>query len=44
MPHEKNYHLTKLDFLALKFQGVPALSSLPAKDRQQSIDLHINDT
>ena len=37
-PHEKNYHMTKLEFLALKwavtehFQGVPALSTLPGKD------------
>ena len=49
MPHEKNYHSTKLEFLALKWavteqiKGVPALSTLPGKDRQQSIDLYNDD-
>ena len=50
MPHEKNYHSTKLEFLAIEvggyrtFQGVPAPSTFPGKDRQQSIDLHNDDT
>ena len=49
-PHEKNYHLTKLKFLALKwevtehFKEYLLYSILPGRDRQQSIDLHNDDT
>ena len=45
LPHEKNYHLTKLGVFGTgvggdrTFQGVPALSTFPSKDRQSSIDL-----
>ena len=51
MPHEKNYHLTKLEFLVLKWvvtehfkEYLPCLSVFPGENRQQSIDLHNDNT
>ena len=39
MPHEKNYHLTKLEYFGIEVGGnrtlqeIPALSTFPGKDR-----------
>ena len=46
---ESRYHSSKLEFLALKwavadqFKGVPAVSTLPRPNRQQSADLYHDD-
>ena len=50
MPHEENYHLAKLEFLALKwvvtehFKEYLPYQPFLGKDKQYSIDVHNDNT